>query len=35
MMGWFLLEAGVALGLLVFIVWFTLPKKDKHDDQPK
>jgi len=34
-MGWFLLEAAVALGLLVFIVWFTLPKKDKKDDQPK
>ena len=34
-MEWFLLEAAVALGLLVFIVWFTLPKKDKKDDQPK
>jgi hypothetical protein len=34
-MGWFLLEAGVALGLIVFIVWFTLPKKDKRDDPPK
>ncbi len=28
-MNWFLLEAGVALGLIVFIVWFTLPKKKK------
>ncbi len=34
-MGWFVLEAVVALGLLVFIVWFTLPKKDKRDDEPK
>ncbi len=24
-----LLEAGVALGLLAFIVWWTLPKKPK------
>ncbi len=34
-MGWFVLEAVVALGLLVFIVWFTLPKKDKRDDESK
>jgi hypothetical protein len=31
------LEAGVALGLLLFIVWWTLPKKPKnpqgHDDK--
>lgn len=29
-----LLEAGLALGILVFIVWWTLPKKErpeKHD----
>jgi len=30
-MGWLLLEAGVALGLLIFIVWFTLPRKKKDD----
>jgi hypothetical protein len=24
---WFLIEAGVALLLLIFIVWWTLPKK--------
>jgi len=34
-MGWFVLEAFIALGLLVFIVWFTLPKKDKRDDESK
>ena len=27
----FLLEAGVALGLFVFIVWWTLPRTDKKD----
>jgi hypothetical protein len=27
------LEVGVALGLAVFIVWFTLPKKNKDKDQ--
>lgn len=32
-MGWLMLEAGVALGLLIFIVWFTLPRKNKKDDQ--
>lgn len=31
-MGWLLLEAGVALGLLIFIVWFTLPRRKKKDD---
>ncbi len=30
-MAWLLLEAGVALGLLIFIVWFTLPRKKKDD----
>lgn len=25
----FVLEAGVALALLIFIVWWTLPSKDK------
>jgi len=28
----FLLEAGIALGLLAFIVWWTLPRADKKDD---
>ncbi len=32
-MGWLLLEAGIALGLLIFIVWFTLPKSKKKDDE--
>jgi hypothetical protein len=34
----FLLEAGVALGLLLFIVWWTWPrsdKKDKNEDDNK
>jgi hypothetical protein len=26
----FLVEAGVALFLLLFIVWFTLPRKDRN-----
>lgn len=26
----FALEAGVALALLIFIVWWTMPAKDKH-----
>lgn len=30
-MGWLLLEAGIALGLLVFIVWYTLPRGRKDD----
>ncbi len=31
---WFLLEAGAALALLIFIVWWTWPKKppDHHGD---
>jgi len=28
----FLLEAGVALGLLAFIVWWTWPRSEKKDD---
>lgn len=28
----FFVEAGVALGLLLFIVWWTWPKSDKKDD---
>lgn len=27
----FILEAGVALFLLLFIVWFTFPRKDRND----
>jgi hypothetical protein len=30
-MEWILLEAGIALGLAVFIVWWTMPRKDKKD----
>lgn len=26
---WFMLEAGLALALLIFIVWWTLPKNKK------
>ncbi|MDT8364592.1 MAG: hypothetical protein RQ714_08130 [Nitrosomonas sp.] len=26
------LEAGLALGLFLFIIWWTLPKKKKSDD---
>jgi hypothetical protein len=32
---WFLLEAGVALGLLVFIVWWTMPRGKKEKDSRK
>lgn len=28
----FLLEAGVAAALLVFIVWWTLPRSEKKDE---
>ncbi len=30
-MSWLILEAALALGLLIFIVWYTLPKKKKDD----
>ncbi len=31
---WFLLEAAVALGLLILIVWWTLPRrKPRHNDR--
>jgi hypothetical protein len=33
-MSWVLLEAGIALGLAIFIVWWTLPR-GKKDDQDK
>lgn len=36
---WFLLEAGVALALLILIVWWTLPsrkaQKDDGNDSPR
>ncbi len=28
----FVLEAGVALGLLLFIVWWTWPRSEKKDE---
>jgi hypothetical protein len=31
----FLLEAGVALGLLLFIVWWTWPRSDNKDDSER
>jgi len=30
---WFLLEAAVALGLLILIVWWTLPRKPRRSDR--
>jgi len=34
---WFLIEAGVALLLLIFIVWWTLPRRrdGKYRDGPQ
>jgi hypothetical protein len=29
---WFVLESGVALALLVFIVWWTMPRAKKDKD---
>ena len=34
-MMWFLIEAGVALLLLILIVWFTLPRSRKQDQDKK
>ncbi len=31
---WFLLEAGVALAILLFIVWWTWPRKPPDDRDP-
>jgi hypothetical protein len=31
-MTWFLIESGVALLLLVFIVWWTMPRRERSDD---
>jgi hypothetical protein len=35
--GWVFLEVGLALAILVLIVWWTLPRKprDGKDDEPK
>lgn len=30
---WLVLEAAVALGLLVFIVWWTMPRRDRRRDE--
>lgn len=30
-MTWLLLEAGLALALLIFIVWWTMPRKKGKD----
>lgn len=32
-MEWILLEAGIALGLAVFIVWWTMPSKPKDNEK--
>jgi hypothetical protein len=32
-MEWILLEAGIALGLAAFIVWWTMPRKPKDDEK--
>jgi len=29
---WFVLEAGLALALLIFIVWWTLPRKKREGE---
>lgn len=34
-MFWVLLEIGLGLGLFVFIIWWTLPKKDQRKDDGK
>lgn len=33
-MGWLLLEAGVALLLLILIVWWTLPRSRRKNKLP-
>jgi hypothetical protein len=30
---WLLLEAGVALALLLLIVWWTWPRRDRSEEQ--
>lgn len=32
---WLLLEAGVALGLLIFFVWWTLPRRRGRESDEK
>ncbi len=32
-MFWVLLEVGLGLGLFAFIIWWTLPRKDKRDER--
>lgn len=32
---WLLLEAGVALALLMLIVWWTWPRKKSFEDKPR
>jgi hypothetical protein len=32
-MFWVLLEVFLGLGLFIFIVWWTLPRKDRDDDR--
>jgi len=32
---WLLLEAGVALALLIFIVWWTVPRPKKPRDRDR
>jgi hypothetical protein len=32
-MFWVLLEVGLGLGLFVFIIWWTLPRKRDRDDR--
>ena len=36
-LGWVFLEVGLALAILVLIVWWTLPRKprDRKDDEPR
>ena len=34
-MFWIFLELALGLALFVFLVWWTLPKKDRDDDGPK
>ena len=34
-MTWILLEAGLALGLAFFIVWWTMPRAKNKDNEKK
>jgi hypothetical protein len=33
-MFWVFLELALGLALFIFLIWWTLPKKDKDGDQP-